>query len=176
MQVPVLTTERLELVSLSKAFLAASLAGERAQAERLGGFQLPPAWPGTHEPLLRLRLEDLEGDASLQPWLLRALVRPGPGRFMVGYVNFHGAPDARGAVELGYEVFPEHRRQGYAGETVRAMIAWAQREHGIRHFVASVSPGNAPSLAMVRKLGFTQTGSRWDEVDGEELVFEHLTG
>ncbi|MDC0711923.1 GNAT family N-acetyltransferase [Stigmatella sp. ncwal1] len=172
MQVPVLHTGRLELVSLSEDFLVASLAGERTRAEQLGGFQLPEEWPGTHESLLRMRLEDLGKDPSLRPWLLRALVRREPGRLMVGYANFHGAPDERRAVEMGYEVFPEYRRQGYAEETVRELVAWAKREHGIHHFVASVSPGNGPSLAMVRKLGFRQTGSQWDEVDGEELVFE----
>jgi RimJ/RimL family protein N-acetyltransferase len=38
--------------------------------------------------------------------------------------------------------------------------------------IASVSPENAPSLAVIRKLGFEQTGEQWDEEDGLELVFE----
>jgi RimJ/RimL family protein N-acetyltransferase len=38
--------------------------------------------------------------------------------------------------------------------------------------VASTSPGNEPSLAVIRKLGFTQTGEAWDDEDGLELVFE----
>jgi len=35
-----------------------------------------------------------------------------------------------------------------------------------------VSPDNEPSLNLVRKLGFAQTGSQIDEIDGLELVFE----
>ena len=53
-----------------------------------------------------------------------------------------------------------------------ALLDWAQSEHEIRHFIASVAPANAPSLAIVRKLGFVQTGDQWDEEDGLELVFE----
>jgi RimJ/RimL family protein N-acetyltransferase len=35
-----------------------------------------------------------------------------------------------------------------------------------------VAPSNPPSLAVVRKVGFVQTGVQMDEIDGEELVFE----
>jgi len=73
---------------------------------------------------------------------------------------------------VGYSVFDPYRRRGYATEVVRALIDWASREHGIHHFVASISPGNEPSLALVRRLGFKHTGQHWDEEDGEELEFE----
>ena len=51
-------------------------------------------------------------------------------------------------------------------------MTWAHEQKGIHDFIASVSPGNAPSLTVVRKLGFVQTGEQWDEEDGLELVFE----
>jgi RimJ/RimL family protein N-acetyltransferase len=35
-----------------------------------------------------------------------------------------------------------------------------------------LSPDNAPSLAVLEKLGFRQTGVQIDESDDEELVFE----
>jgi RimJ/RimL family protein N-acetyltransferase len=38
--------------------------------------------------------------------------------------------------------------------------------------VASVPPSNLPSLAVVRKVGFVQTGVRVDDVYNEQLVFE----
>jgi RimJ/RimL family protein N-acetyltransferase len=52
------------------------------------------------------------------------------------------------------------------------MLAWAEREHAVHHFVASVSPTNVASLALVRRFGFVQTGAQWDDEDGQELVFE----
>ena len=69
----------------------------------------------------------------------------------------------------------EFRGYGYATEAARALLDWAREAHGLRHFIASIAPENEPSLSIVRKLGFVQTGEQWDEEDGRELVFE-LTG
>ena len=96
---------------------------------------------------------------------------------MIGHIGFHGPPGANGpekagALEVGYTVFEPFRRQGYATEAVVGILEWARAEHGVRHFVASVGPRNDPSLALVRRLGFRQTGTQWDDEDGEELVFE----
>jgi [ribosomal protein S5]-alanine N-acetyltransferase len=96
---------------------------------------------------------------------------------MIGHIGFHGPPGVNGpakpgALEVGYTVFEPFRRQGYASEAVVAILRWAEAEHGVRHFVASVGPWNEPSLALVRRLGFRQTGTQWDDEDGEELVFE----
>ena len=69
-------------------------------------------------------------------------------------------------------MFEPFRRRGYATEAVEGILAWARDERGVRQFVASISPGNVPSLALVRRLGFRETGRQWDDEDGEELVFE----
>jgi RimJ/RimL family protein N-acetyltransferase len=160
---------------MSPAFIRASLDGDRTRAATLLDATLPLEWPGDATArTLRRRIRQLDADPSQQPWLLRAMLTREPGRpaTLVGRIGFHAPPDARGALEIGYAVEPAHRRRGYATEAVAAMLAWAQREHGIRHFVASVSPTNVASLAVIRKFGFAQTGTQWDDEDGEELVFE----
>jgi RimJ/RimL family protein N-acetyltransferase len=157
---------------MSPEAMTALLEGRRGEAETVLGAKVPDHFPGHAERLLRIRLEDMRVDPSTAPWLLRAMVLREPGRPMVGHVGFHGKPDARGAVEIGYTVFPEYRRRGFAIESVRAMFRWASVEHRIARFRASVSPGNEPSLRLLAKLGFRQTGTQWDEEDGEELVFE----
>jgi RimJ/RimL family protein N-acetyltransferase len=171
-QVPAITSERLELVSMSSEFMGASLHGELAHASELIGATLPGDWPGPAARTLRRRVRQLAADPSEQPWLLRAMLTRTTPRSLVGRIGFHAPPDARGAVEIGYAVEPEYRRRGYATEAVQAMLAWATREHAIHWFVASVAPTNVPSLRLVKNLGFIQTGSQWDDEDGEELVFE----
>jgi RimJ/RimL family protein N-acetyltransferase len=166
-------SRRLDLISMSPAFLEASLMEHRVEAARLLGAALPPDWPTGAERQLRRRLEQLTRDPTEQPWLLRAMVpREDPDRRLVGYINFHAPPGPEAWVEVGYRVLPEFRRRGYAQEAVEALFDWATREHKVHRFRASVSPGNQPSLALIRKLGFSKIGRQWDDEDGEELVFE----
>jgi [ribosomal protein S5]-alanine N-acetyltransferase len=162
----------LDLVSMSPEFMRASLAGDLARAADLIGAVLPASWPGRTGRTMRLRLEQIARDPAVQPWLLRAIVLREPIRSVIGHTGFHAEPDRRGAVEVGYTVEADYRRHGYAFEAVQALFAWATDEHGIHLFAASVGPNNVASLGLVDKLGFSQTGSQWDDEDGEELVFE----
>ena len=76
-----------------------------------------------------------------------------------------------GRAELGYTVYQPWRRQGFATEAITALLAFAARRGSPSVFI-SISPGNAPSLALAQRLGFHQVGVQEDEVDGTELVFE----
>jgi RimJ/RimL family protein N-acetyltransferase len=87
-------------------------------------------------------------------------------------VGFHGPPDDQGRVEIGYGIVPAQRRQGYAREAIAGLTDWAFATGEARVCVASVSPLNTASLALVRSLGFRQVGEQIDELDGLELVFE----
>ncbi len=100
-----------------------------------------------------------------------------PDLTFVGYFNFHTKPGADylkelapGAVELGYSVMPNFHRQGLAQEAALGMMDWANRVHGVSRFVVSISPHNPASVAMARKLGFTQIGSHIDNEDGYEDI------
>lgn len=166
-----ITTPRLLLVLLDRAYLEAVTAGQ-APPDR--GFIDPYGFLDGAEDVAELRLRQIDEDAAAEPWLLRAIVTR-DDRIAVGFLNFHAPPDARGMVEIGYEVLTELRGLGYASEAAAAMIAWAA-QHGARVVRACVSPDNAASLAMIERLGFAQVGEQLDDVDGLELVFEkHVT-
>ena len=158
---------------MSPEFIEALLAGRLAEAEAIGSFRLPAGWPGEDEHFLGLRLQQMREDPSQQPWLVRGMVLQHPERPMIGHIGFHGRPDG-GAAEMGYTVMPEFRRRGYAVEAANGLMDWASREHGVRRFIISISPNNAPSLALAAKFGFRQIGTQMDEEDGLELVFELL--
>jgi RimJ/RimL family protein N-acetyltransferase len=174
-------TDRLDLVLLTPQLLETILGGRGTDASSRAGLAIPSWWPEEHDRrFLALRLEQVTKDPSRLEWLPRAIVLRHRDRPMIGHVGFHGPPGVNGparpnALEVGYTVFEPLRRRGYATEAVAGILAWAQEQHGIRDFVASVSPDNGPSLALVRRFGFRQTGTQWDDKDGEELVFElHL--
>ncbi len=173
----VIQSSRLDLISMEPALLEALLAGDRARAAQLGGFQIPDDLT-IGEQTLQRRLRQLRADPAVQPWLLRAIVIRA-SRTMCGRIGFHSPPGpadlrdvAAGGVELGYAVAPSFRRQGFAKEATLALIKWAFETHGQRCFVLSIAPSNAASLALARSLGFSEIGSHIDPEDGIELYFE----
>ncbi len=169
----VIPTERLQLVSMSLAFMQALAAGDPAEASRLMDAQLPADMAEDLANFLRYRIPELERDPSIRPWLGRSMVwtHPDGRREVIGTIGFHAPPDADGRVEIGYRVEPGWRRKGIATECVRALLAWAERQ-GVHRFRASVAPDNAASLAVIGSFGFRRVGEQMDEVDGLELVFQ----
>jgi RimJ/RimL family protein N-acetyltransferase len=174
---PTISTARLDLIPLEPEVLRRTLARDRAAIESLLNLTVPESWYDCSR-LVKMRLGQLEANPQLQPWLLRALAVRSTHE-MAGYIGFHDAPTTpnlkpycvRG-VELGYEVFPTHQRRGYASEACQALMTWARKEHDVRDFFVSISPRNAPSLAMARKLNFRRVGSHIDEHDGPEDIFK----
>ena len=153
--------------------LDAFVDGSATMAHQLVDYVVPADFPdAASAEVLEIRRMQLAADPARSPWSVRAMVRR-DDRVMVGFVNFHGPPgtndiEAPDAAELGWTVFPEHRRQGYATETARRLMDWARAEHGVSRFISSTTPGNAPSLRVHEKLGFHPTGQ---VVDGE-IIFE----
>jgi RimJ/RimL family protein N-acetyltransferase len=168
---PGIVSARLRLVLMSPRFMRASVEGRRAEAESLIGAALPDSWPDAGaRRTLGMRIAQVAEDPDSAEWLLRAMVEPATSR-VAGYINFHGPP-LEGRAEIGYTVFEPYRRRGYASEAAVAMMRWAHHNHGVGTFVVSISPTNAPSLALAAKLGFERIGTQIDDEDGEEWVFE----
>lgn len=114
-----------------------------------------------------IRLKQRAAEPEEQRWQVRAMIARHP-RLVVGSAGFHGPPDDRGRVEIGFHVVVAERRKGYAREGARALLESAAAVGGARTCAASVSPRNEPSLALVRAWASRVWGAQIDEVDGLE--------
>ncbi len=159
---------------MSVAFMEALQRRDFAAAEEEIGASVPRWMPNQLRNFLRYRLAQLERDPTERQWLGRAIVLTDESgeRHVLGSIGFHGRPDGEGRAEIGYGIDPRYRRQGLTSEAVRAMFDWAHSRHGVSRFVASVSPGNRASLALISRFGFVRVGEQMDEIDGLEYVFE----
>jgi [ribosomal protein S5]-alanine N-acetyltransferase len=159
---------------MTPEFLEAVLDDRREEAAALIGAELPEGFP--RDGGLRfftLRLRQMRQDPRFLEWCPHAVVLDG---VMIGHAGYHGPPgvNARSypeAVEIGYTIEASYRGHGHATAAAAELLRKAE-ERGVRHFFASSSPRNEPSLAIIRKLGFTRTGEVMDDEDGVELVFE----
>lgn len=170
-----IVTPRLELTTFTLRAMRATLAADLATAAAELDAEVPADLREHLGELFAMRIGQVEADPASLAWLARAQVMADPAsgrRRMVGSVGFHGPPAAEPPwVEIGYHVEPGFRRRGLATEAVRGMLDWAAGQ-GVHRFRASVAPANAASLATIAHFGFEQVGVQWDEVDGEEQVFE----
>lgn len=168
-------TPRLRLPTLGPDLLRALLAGSTREAGERIDARMPDAWDEML-PVFRMRLAELERAPEDEAWLTRAIVLARE-RQVIGVTGFHGRPsrdpfgdDAPVAAQLGYSIFPPHRRCGYASEAAGALIAWALREHGVRDFVLSIAHGNAASRAVAARLGFQPAGEWTHPQRGVEQI------
>ena len=172
MSLDTISSERLDLPLLSAGLMEALLDGKAGEVGRAIGATISPSWLKDNAWLLARRARQVRVNPASEPWLLRPIVVRRGARPVAGTINFHGAPDERGMVEVGYVLLPRFRGRGYAIEAVRALLAWAERDPQVTVFRASVSPNNERSLHLVGKLGFERVGEQMDPEDGLELVFE----
>lgn len=83
------------------------------------------------------------------------------------------------AMELGYNISPEYRRQGFAFEALSAVIQLLQRELKLDLLLAGVMGDNDPSRNLLLKLGFREEGRRrkamWhDSLGPVDLLYYYL--
>lgn len=76
---------------------------------------------------------------------------------MVGRAGF-GTYGATGEPEIGFTLFREFRGQGYATEAAAALRDWIFRDTGWDHFIGFAHVDNAPSIAVLRRIGMVETG------------------
>jgi len=159
---------------MTPEFLEAVLAGNRERAAEALEVELPESFSlDENTRFFALRLRQMRENPHFREWCPYAVVLEG---LMIGHAGYHGPPGVSAvgkaeAVEIGYTIEEPYRGRGYATEAAGMLLRQAE-ERGIRHFIASCSPENEPSLAVIRKLGFRHTGEAMDEEDGLELVFE----
>jgi [ribosomal protein S5]-alanine N-acetyltransferase len=167
-----MTAKQIRFVELSGTTMAALLADDLVQASREAGVELTELFTNQDSKWLwNYRIKQMEDDPEAARWIVKAAVSESGG-VVIGHGGYHGPPDERGMVEVGYTVDPQYRRQGYAKAILTALIERAETEPAVRVVRASISPTNAASLATIAGFGFLEAGEQWDEEDGLELLFE----
>ncbi|MFK8907154.1 GNAT family N-acetyltransferase [Streptomyces sp. YS-3] len=164
--------KRVRFVELNAKALRALADGDLAAGSAEAGVALDEHFVGERARwIFGYRADQLTKDPSVAPWIARAAVSE-PDGIVVGDAGFHGPPDEAGMVEVGYTVVPRYRRQGYARAMLRALLARAAADPGVRTVRARISSDNTASLASIKGFGFTRVGEQGDEHEGITIIFE----
>jgi RimJ/RimL family protein N-acetyltransferase len=166
------STERLELSPLLLGEVEALIAGDGARLKDLTGALFPqPATPPPYMadplPTVRDRLRARPDEAPWWNWL----VVERETRRAVGSVSFGGPPNEAGEVLIGYAMYEQFEGHGYATEVVRAMVAWAFRQAGVKQVRTLAPVWNTPALRVAENVGMRPVASDEDDDVGEVLVY-----
>lgn len=169
-------TPRLLLRLFGEEVTRACMEHDAVTAGSLLGVPLPPQLLNHNHPLEH-DLRQLLQDESYAPWASRAIILKTEMR-VIGLIRFHSRPVAQtskpyreNAAEMGYEIYADYQRQGYAREAITGVMQWATNTYGIHRFIAAVSPENTASLDLVQSFGFMKVDEEMDETDGLEFVY-----
>ena len=75
---------------------------------------------------------------------------------LLGRAGF-GVHGPTGEPEIGYALFREHQGHGYATEAATALRDWIFRDTEWVHFIGFADVRNAPSLAVLKRIGMRET-------------------
>ena len=119
-----------------------------------------PAWTERAQADEFLRPLLSSTDDTMLPWVVadRASDR------MVGTTTIYAMHRAQRRAEIGYTLLREHWGKGLAREAVMRTLVYGFEDLQLRRFEADIDPRNAPSIALVERLGFQREGymrERW---------------
>lgn len=158
MNLPTLTTERLQLRQRRQSDLEACFAMDR-EPRTLDWID----WPE--------EAGSLDDDAAHRAFIRARIAAPYPDGLGYWTIEPHDAPttflgwilllaiDADGSeVEIGWRIPTAHRGQGYATEGARAVLQHAFKTLRLPQVVADIYPQNVASRSVAEKLGMTELG------------------
>jgi ribosomal-protein-alanine N-acetyltransferase len=153
-----LSSPRLRLVALSASQLALIL-NDLPELDRDLGFPVSKGMIDDKVPrAINMKLAKMAAaDPGLHNWFTYWLIVLKEGPLGIGMIGFKGAPNAEGAVEVGYGIDEKHRNKGYMTEAVKTLCTWAFSQPGCRA-VTATSVSNPASGKVLLKAGFIKTG------------------
>lgn len=83
-------------------------------------------------------------------WILIEKVK----KAIIGGLCFHGEPNEKGEVEIGYGTDLEYRNKGYMTESISGLIHWIRDNKNIRSIKAETEKTNISSIKVLEKNGF----------------------
>lgn len=77
---------------------------------------------------------------------------------LIGCIGLFNFSADKQRAEIGFEILPEYQGRGIMQEAAAAIQQYAMQTIGLQSIEAGTHPGNLASVALLRKLGFTDTG------------------
>jgi ribosomal-protein-alanine N-acetyltransferase len=158
---PVLRTDRLDLIPATLELLTADLTGSDTLSQLLKAT-VPVDWPPPlyDHDAVRFAIERIREGAMDDDWCFYYIVLRGDSnrRTAIGAGGFKGRPTDAGEIEVGYALLPKFQRQGFATEALKAWAEYSLSDPNVSVLVANTLPGLDASIHVAESAGFRYAG------------------
>ncbi|WP_131536113.1 GNAT family N-acetyltransferase [Pedobacter nototheniae] len=151
-----ISTERLILIPFTKEIIT-SIKQEEGFLLKTCNLNYGTGWPDEEAketfPKIEKNLTLVINPTGFESWII---VKK-ENQTIIGDAGFKGRPNDCGEIDIGYAIISAERQNGYAIETVNALIIWAFNQTGVAAITASCFIPNIRSKKVLQKTGFRKT-------------------
>ena len=161
-------TDRLMLVPVTLEITRALLDDNSAAIEKLG-IRTDKRWPRRDTkdvlPTVNRSLEKDKIPSGFEFWMI---VKKDSLR-VIGDIGFHGKPNEKGEVEVGFGLVEHERAKGFGSEALAAIMDWLSSQESVKVIKATCLISNEPSARVLQKVGMKEISRdndliRWEFV------------
>ena len=121
-----------------------------------GGFaniEFSNDWPsGDTKGILSTYMNQVQSYGSEFVWGVWLMILSSENK-VIGDLGFIDEPSKGGVVEVGYNVVPSYRNQGFGFEGVKALTDWALKQQTVKKVIARCDKDNQYSIRILKKIG-----------------------
>lgn len=159
-------TDRLRLIPCDIPHYEAVMKGGAALSQLLE-VQVSEPWTEFPEGIL-ISYDQMKSDPSLYGWFFYFIIHKAENK-IIGNGGYKGKPDEQGVVEIGYEIMPDYRGQGYATEMVKGLLNNAFSYPEVNKVIAHTLPDYNASVRVLQKAQLKFNGVLKDFEDEAEV-------
>ena len=108
----------------------------------------------TREAILKDLLPNIVDTAKDPHFYTMWIVIEKSEKAIIGGICFHGEPDEKGEVEIGYGTDSGYRNKGYMTEIISGMIQWTRDNKKVKSITAETDNTNISSIKVLEKNAF----------------------
>lgn len=145
-------TDRLMLIPVTLKITKSLINGSTKEIERLG-IKTDGQWPTKDTmdilPIINETLEKDKNPSGFETWMIIKK----DNMKVIGDIGFHGKPNEKGEVEIGYGLVEQERGNGFGFEALKAIMNWVIYKESVKVIKAECLISNISSTRILEKVG-----------------------
>ena len=148
-------TERLILVPVTFEITQSLLNGTSKEIEKRG-IKANMEWPTKDTmdilPIINKSFEKDKIPSGFEFWM----IIKSDNMQVIGDIGFHGKPDKKGVVEVGFGLVAQERGKGFGFEALKYIMNWLTSQNSVKVIKADCLIINKPSARILEKVGMKE--------------------